>query len=253
MKELILFIQHDSPSQWFIPKPFSIKHDSLIPIILSASSPALSFKPLSYILHLLNIRVVSNAIAHIHIFESESLISLLSFLVIEYAPTIGFSGKHIAFPSLSIIIQIQHLSMLNSTHFLSIHSQQLMRINIHFDHSIQTQFQHNGMGLFNQPFMIPTQSIMFIQHQISLLCIILRYPLTILLILQDLHQWNQHLFLFFFTLLHEWMLLIILHPITLTSSNAFTLHLPSTLFPRHFPMKSRNSFDLMLDPSADSI
>ena len=120
--------------------PLSIKHGVACSIIPNASSPSLSLKPFPLILNHSNVGVVLSAVTHIHIFESESLIHHSILTVIQHAPTIRFIIQHIAFPSLSIIIQIQHLIVLNSTHILSIHAQQLMRFNIHFDHSIQTQF-----------------------------------------------------------------------------------------------------------------
>ena len=177
-------------AQLLIIHPFSVKHSLAIAIILNASSPTLSFKPLSLVLHLLDVGVVLNAIAHIYLANPESLILLLSFLIIQHAPTIGLIIQHIAFPSLSIIIQIQHFSMLDSLHLLSIHSQQRMRVNTHFDHATQTQFHHSRRGFFNQPFMIPAQPVLT-QHQVRILHILLQYQLIRVLILQDLHQWNQ--------------------------------------------------------------
>ena len=125
VKEWILFIQHHTLLNLLTIHPLSIKHSVTIAVILNASSPSLSFTPLAFILHLLNIRVILNAIAHIHTSDSESLIRLLALTVIQHAPTVGLIVKHITFPSLSIITQIQHLSVFNSTHLLSIHSQQL--------------------------------------------------------------------------------------------------------------------------------
>ena len=69
--------------------PLSIKHCVAVSVILNASSPSLSFTPFSYIVHLLDVRVVLSAVAHIHFANSESLIHLLSFLVIQHSPTIG--------------------------------------------------------------------------------------------------------------------------------------------------------------------
>ena len=67
------------------------------------------------------------------------------------------------------------------------------------------------MGFLNQSFMIPTQFIMLVQEQIRTLHILLQYPFTVLLILQNLHEWNQCIILSF-AILHKWMLLIILIP-----------------------------------------
>ena len=88
------------------------------------------------------------------------------------------------------------------------------------------------MLFLNQPF-IPTQSIMLIQHQTRIIHILLQYPFIMCLILQDLHQRNQHFIPFFFTLLHKWMLLITLHPVTLTFSNSYTPNVLTTLFAKH--------------------
>ena len=188
-------------------------------ITLSTSSPSHSSTYPPFVLHLLILGIIASAIAHIHITNSESLIHPSVFTVVQHAPAIGLVVEHISFPSLSIITQIQHLLVFNTIHILSIHSQQLTRISIHFSHFIQTQFHYNRMGFLNQPFMISIQSIMPIQHQIRILDILLQYPFTILLILQDLHQWNQHFIVSFFAFLHKWMLLIILitthsHPST---------------------------------------
>ena len=124
VKELILFTQHYSLAHWFIIHPFSIKHSLASSVILNASSPSLSFTPLAFILNHSNIRVVPHAIAHIHFPIAESLISHSVLTVIQHAPTIGFIVKHITFPSLSLIIQIQHPIVFNPTYLLSIHSQQ---------------------------------------------------------------------------------------------------------------------------------
>ena len=142
MKQLIISIYYcELPLKLIaIIHPFSFKHCFACSIIPNASSPALSFKPFSLILNHSNVGVIQNAIAHIYIFESESLISHSVLTVIQHTPTIRLIVQHIAFPSLSIITQIQHLIVFNATHTLSIHSQQLMRLNIHFDQSIQTQF-----------------------------------------------------------------------------------------------------------------
>ena len=122
-KELSLFIQYDPfLNLAIIIHPFTVKHDFSFSIKLNASSPALSFTNLSFILHLLDVRVVFLSITHIHVVNAESLIHLLSICIKQHAPTTGLLAKHIAFPSLSIIIQIQHLLMFDSTHLLAIHS-----------------------------------------------------------------------------------------------------------------------------------
>ena len=149
VKALILFIQYYSLSQWLIVDPFSIKYRITIPIILNASSPSPSFTPLSFILNHSNVRVVQSAIAHVHFANSESLIRPSVLTVVIHAPTIGLIVQHISFPSLSIITQIQYSIMFDSLHLLPIHSQQRMRVNTHFGHSIQTQLHHNGMGFLN--------------------------------------------------------------------------------------------------------
>ena len=142
MKQLTLPIHYYDLSLNLIAiiHPLTIKHCLSSSIIPNASSPTLSLKPFSFIFDHSNVRVIQNAITHIHISNSESLVHYSVLTVIQHAPTIGLIIQHIAFPSLSIITQIQHLIVFNSTHLLSIHSQQHTRVNIHFDHSIQTQF-----------------------------------------------------------------------------------------------------------------
>ena len=142
MKQLILSIHYYDLSLNFIAiiHPLTIKHCLSSSIIPNASSPALSFKPFSLILNHSNVGVVPSTITHVHLSNAESFISHSVLAVIQHAPTIRLIVQHIAFPSLSIITQIQHLIVFNSTHLLSIHSQQHTRVNIHFDHSIQTQF-----------------------------------------------------------------------------------------------------------------
>ena len=181
--------------------PFSFRHYFSSPVILNASSPSLSITPLPLILNHSNVRVVPSAVAHIQIANSESFIHYSVFTVIHNTPTIRFVLKHIAFPSLSIVIQIQHLIVLNSTHLLSIHSQQSVGRSIDFNHSIQRQLHYNRRELLNQSFMAPAQSILM-QYQMRILHILLQYPFTILLVLQHLHQRNQH-FIPSFTLPHK--------------------------------------------------
>ena len=182
--------------------PFSFRHYFSSPVILNASSPALSFKYHPFILNHSNVRVVPSAVAHIQIVNSESFIHYSVFTVICHPPTVGFVLKHIAFPSLSIVIQIQHHIVFNSTHLLSIHSQQSVGCDIHFNHSIQRQLNHNRRGYLNQS-LIPAQSILLMQCNKRILHIFLQYPFIILLALQDLHQRNQHFIPFSFTLLHK--------------------------------------------------
>ena len=141
--------------------PFSFRHYFSSPVILNASSPSLSITPLPLILNHSNVRVVPSAVAHIQIANSESFIHHSVFTVIHNTPTIRFVLKHIAFPSLSIVIQIQHLIVLNSTHLLSIHSQQSVGRSIDFNHSIQRQLHYNRRELLNQSFMAPAQSISY--------------------------------------------------------------------------------------------
>ena len=126
VKEFCLIIQHDSLLQLSIIQPLPIIHHNSISIILNASSPSLAFTNLSFILYHSNVSIVASSITHTHIANPKSFIRLLSFLVIQHAPAIGFVMKHIAFPSLSFITQVQHGIMFNSTHILSIHAQQLM-------------------------------------------------------------------------------------------------------------------------------
>ena len=160
VKELILFIQHHRLLNLaIIIHPFSIKHHLSCSIILNASSPSYSFTPFSFILNHSNVRIVSSAIAHIHITHSESLIHHSVLTVIQHTPTIRLIIQHVAFPSLSIITQIQHLSVLNILHNLSIHSQQLTRLNIHFDLFAERHFSNHRSRLLNNTSMIPTQAI----------------------------------------------------------------------------------------------
>ena len=124
VKSLILFNQYNCfLYHVIIIHPFSFRYYFSSSVVLNASSPSLSFKPLSLILNHANVRVVPSTIAHIHFANSESIIHYSVLTVIRDAPTIGFIVQHVTFPSLSIITQIQHLIVFNSINLLSIHSQ----------------------------------------------------------------------------------------------------------------------------------
>ena len=55
VKELIGFTPFYALAHWLVIQPFSIKHSLAIAVILTPSSPSLSFKPFAFVFHLLNV------------------------------------------------------------------------------------------------------------------------------------------------------------------------------------------------------
>ena len=87
VKESALSIQHNSLFSRFIIHPFSTKHGVAVAVILNTSAPSLSFTPFSFILHLLDVRVIPNTVTTVTSANLKPLIHLLSISIIQHTPT----------------------------------------------------------------------------------------------------------------------------------------------------------------------
>ena len=172
VKELAMRIDNTALRNLLVTHPHSLEHRVAVAVIQHTSSPALAFANPAFVLHLLDVRIVAPAITHIHLFESESLVHFLTLTVIQHAPTIGLIIQHIAFPSLSIVTQIQHPLVFDPTHLLSIHPHHLLCLHVHLDHSLPAHLHQHRRLRLRHSLMIPPY-IVVIERELRVLQLLL--------------------------------------------------------------------------------